>query len=110
MNIIINWVIAALALGVAAYLTPGVTVTLGGAFITAVVLGLLTAFVKPLLVVLTLPVNILTLGLFTIVINAALVLLASMFVPGFKVEGWIAAIIFSIVLALVNVLFFNIWK
>lgn len=106
MNIIIHWFIATAALVVSAFLIPGVHV--GGflsALAAAVVLGFLNTFIKPLLLLLTLPINILTLGLFTIVINAALILLASVVVPGFRVDGFWWAVLFSIVLALVNVIF-----
>jgi putative membrane protein len=103
MNIIINWVVGALAILVTAYVLPGVHVdNLTTAFIAAVVLGVINAFIKPILIVLTLPINILTLGLFTLVINALLILLTAKLVPGFKVDGFLWAVLFSIVLFLVN--------
>lgn len=106
MNIIIHWLIATAAVAVSAFLIPGVHV--GGflsALVAAVVLGFLNTFIKPLLILFTLPINILTLGLFTLVINALLILLASAVVPGFRVDGFWWAVSFSIVLAIVNVVF-----
>jgi len=69
----------------------------------------LNLFIRPILVILTLPINILTLGLFSLVINAALVLLASAIVPGFGVTEFWTAFIFAIVLTVVNWVF-NLWK
>jgi putative membrane protein len=103
MNYIINWLISAVAIGISAYILPGVAVAgLFVAIVTALVLGLINAFIRPLVIFLTLPINILTLGLFTLVINASLVLLAGKIVPGFMVDGFWWALIFSLVLALVN--------
>src|SRR4051794_21871938 len=102
MKLILHWIIAAVAIGIAAYLLPGVTVTLTGALILAVVLGALNIFIRPLLVVLTLPINILTLGLFTIVINAFLVWIAGLIVPGFVVATFWWALLFAVVLAVTN--------
>lgn len=105
MKFIFHWILAALAIGIAAYLIPGVTVTLLGAFVLAVVLGVINAFIKPVISLLTLPLTILTFGLFSLVIHALFILLAAMIVPGFVVSGFWSAIIFAIVLALVNAFF-----
>lgn len=102
---IIHWIVSALAILVAAYLIPGVEVTFIGALVAAIVLALINIFIKPLVVLLTLPINVLTLGLFSLVINALLVMLASMVVPGFSVDGFLAALLFSILLSLINWLF-----
>lgn len=103
MNIILRIILGALAVIVAAYILPGVFVDNPfTAIVVAIVLSLLNAFIKPLLIVLTLPVNILTLGLFTVVINAALVMLASAITPGFVVDSFVWALLFSIFLALIN--------
>lgn len=103
MQVIINWVISAAVIMVSAYLLPGVMVSgFVAALILAVVLGAINAFIKPVLLVLALPINILTLGLFTFVINAALIMLATYIVPGFSVDGFWWALIFSIVLAIVG--------
>lgn len=106
---IVRWVINSLAVMLAAYLVPGVSVTnFWAALITALVMGLINAIVRPLVLILTLPVNILTLGLFTLVINALMFWLASAIVPGFYVAGfWPAfggALIFWAVSWLTNAL------
>ena len=100
---------ATLGVIIAAYLVPGVTVTLWGAIIAAVVLGALNLFIRPILVILTLPITIITLGLFSLVINALLVLLAALIVPGFSVAGFWTALVFAFVLAIINWVF-NSWK
>ena len=106
MNLLIHWLIASLAIIVSAYILPGVHVeNFLTALATALVLGLLNMIVKPILVLLTLPINILTLGLFTLIINASIIMLATVIVPGFEVASWGWAILFGIVLALVNMLF-----
>ncbi len=98
-----NWIISAAAIAVASYLLPGVSTDgFVAALAVAVVLGLINATIKPLAHVLALPLSVLTLGLFALVINGALVLLASAAVPGFHVDGLASAIFFSIVLAAVN--------
>lgn len=76
------------------------------ALVLAVVLGILNVFIKPIFVLLTLPINVLTLGLFTLVINAVFVLVAAKIVPGFTVDGFWWAFFFGIVLSLINS-FFN---
>lgn len=102
MQLLINWLVSALAILITAYFLPGVTV--GGlvpALIFAVVLGVLNIIIKPILLILTLPINILTLGLFTFVINALVIMLASYIVPGFAVAGFLWALLFGIILTLV---------
>jgi putative membrane protein len=95
-------VVTALAALIVAYLLPGVKIESAGyAFLLAAVLALLNAFVKPLLVFLTLPFTIITLGLFLIVINALIILLADKMLPGFEVGGFWWAVLFSIILSLV---------
>ena len=102
MKLFFHWIISAIAIGVAAYLVPGVTITFVGALVTAVVLGALNLLIRPILFVLTLPITILTLGLFSIVINAFLVWLAGMVVPGFSIATFWSAILFAIVLSVIN--------
>lgn len=101
----IHWIVSAIAIGIAAYLIPGVIVTPVGALVLAVVLGIINLFIKPFITLLTLPITVVTLGLFSLVINALLVMLAGMIVPGFSVDGFWAAFFFAIVLALVNAVF-----
>lgn len=105
MRLIFHWILAALAIGIAAYLIPGVTVTLVGAFVLAIVLGIIHTFIKPVITILTLPITILTLGLFSLAVNALFVLLAALIVPGFAVAGFWSAVLFVIVLSLVNAFF-----
>lgn len=109
MKLFFHWFIAALAILIAAYIVPGVTVTLVSALIAAVVLGALNLFIRPLLIILTLPITILTLGLFSLVINAFLVMLASFIVPDFSVIGFWSAFLFALTLAVVNWVF-NLWS
>src|SRR3989338_2572397 len=103
MKIIIHWVIAAVAILITAYILPGVAIDgFVAALVVAVILGIINAFIRPLLVVLTLPITILTLGLFVLVINGLLVMLAAAIVPGFAVASFWSAFVFGIVLALVS--------
>lgn len=103
MNIIIRIFIGAVALLVAAYLVPGIEVTsIYIAVIAAIILGVLNAVVRPILWVLTLPVTIVTLGLFSFVINAALFWFAASFIEGFSVSGFIPALVGSIIVSIVN--------
>lgn len=96
-------VVTALGLLLAAYLIPGIEVSsFYAALIAAVVLGLLNLVVRPILFVLTLPITIVTLGLFTFVINAALFLFAASFIDGFGVDGFIPALLGSIVVSIVS--------
>ena len=103
MKLIINWLVAAVAIVIAAYLLPGVMVSgFVTALILAVVIGGINLFVRPLLVILTLPLTIVTFGLFLLVINAVLVMLAAAVVPGFAVASFWWAMLFAVVLTLVN--------
>jgi putative membrane protein len=74
------------------------------ALLVALVLALLNTFLKPLLVALTIPLTIITLGLFLLVINILIVFLAARIVPGFAVHGWMAALLFSLVVAVISFL------
>ncbi|MFA7216388.1 MAG: phage holin family protein [Candidatus Paceibacterota bacterium] len=106
MKIFLNWFIGAIAIMISAYILPGVYVSgILVALVLAVVLGAINAFIKPVLVILTLPINILTLGLFTLVINGLLVMLASTIVPGFTVDGFWWALLFALTLSVVNAVF-----
>ncbi len=105
MKLLTHLLVSAIAIIITAYLLPGTKVTPMGAVVLAVVLGLINIFIKPLVKLITLPLTILTLGLFSLVINALFVILASNLVPGFSVTGFWAAFWFSIILSLVNALF-----
>ncbi|MEK7152287.1 MAG: phage holin family protein [Patescibacteria group bacterium] len=103
MRIIVKWFIVALSLLLAAYLVPGIAVTsFYTALIVAALLGAANIILKPILVVLTLPINLLTLGLFTFVINGFLFWLLSTIVKGFSVEGFLAALLGSLVVSAVS--------
>ena len=105
MRFIFQWFVSALAIVIAAYVVPGVAVTLAGALVAAVALGALNLFIRPILLVLTFPITILTLGLSSLVIDALLVLLVAHFVPGFFVPGFWTALLFAFVLAVINWVF-----
>ena len=103
MSFLLQWLVSGLAIIIAAYLLPGVRVTgFFAALVTALILGLINAFIRPVLILLTLPLNILTLGLFTLVINALLIMLAAAIVPGFAVKGFWWALLFGLVLAVIS--------
>lgn len=103
MFILIQWLINAIAILIAAYFLPGIHVeNFLTALIVALVLGILNTIVKPILFLLTLPITIITLGLFTFILNACIVLLAAFFVKGFIVDGFWWALLFSIVMSLMN--------
>ena len=98
MRLILNWLLSAAALLGVAYIYPGVTVAgFGTAMWAALVIGLLNMLVRPVLVVLTIPVTILTLGLFLFVINALMFWAASGLMNGFQVNGFGAALIGSLI-------------
>lgn len=103
MGLIVRLLLSTLAVIIGAYLIPGVSVDgIVTALIVAVVLGLLNAIVKPILIILTIPVTILTLGLFLLVINVIIIYITDYFIPGFSVAGFFPALIFSLVLAVVG--------
>jgi putative membrane protein len=104
MKIIVRWALLAAALLLVAYLYPGVTVAgFGSALIAAFVLGLFNTLVRPLLVLLTLPVTLLTLGLFLFVINALMFWAAASVLKGFAVTGFGAALIGSVLYSLCSI-------
>jgi putative membrane protein len=103
MHFLLSLVLGTIAVFATAYILPGVH--LDGwttALILAIVLGIINAIIRPILLILTLPINILTLGLFTFVVIALCVMLASAIVPGFHVDGFWWAMAFGVVLAIVN--------
>ena len=103
MRFVIVWILNALALLIVAYLFPGVQVQdWQAAAVAALVLGLVNMLVKPVLVLLTLPITILTLGLFLLVINALLLWAVGSVVPGFHVDGFWAAVLGALLYSLVT--------
>lgn len=103
--LIIRWLIMTASVMIAAYVIPGVTVSsFFSALWVALFLGIVNMLLKPFLILITLPINILTLGLFTFVINGLIILLASSVVKGFHVSGFWVAVLFSIVLSVIHFL------
>lgn len=103
MRILIKWLVTTAAILISAYFLPGVSVrSIGAAFMTALVLGLINAIIRPVLLIFTFPLTILTLGLFIFVLNALLVLLTSAIVPGFHVQSFGWALLFSLVFSVVS--------
>ena len=107
MELLLVWILNAVALLIVAYLLPGINVaSFGSALVAALVLGLLNMLVKPLLVVLTLPITIVTLGLFLLVLNALLFWFAGSVLDGFQVGGFwwavLGAVVYSIVAGLLS--------
>ncbi|HEY8510766.1 MAG TPA: phage holin family protein [Cyclobacteriaceae bacterium] len=107
MNSIVRFLLSGLAVLLTAYLLPGVHVAnYGYALLVALLLSLANMFIKPILIVLTIPVTILTFGLFLLVINVLIVLLVDAIVPsGFEVDGFWWGLAFSLILAIFNSLF-----
>jgi putative membrane protein len=102
-GLFIRWLILTLSILAAAYLFEGIEVTsIASAIFAAAVLGILNAFFRPLLLLLTLPINLLTLGLFTFVVNALMLMLTSGIISGFHVEGFWSAVFGSLVISLVS--------
>lgn len=103
LGALITWAVSAVAVWLTASIMPGVVVSsFREALLVALVLGLLNAIVRPILVLLTLPATVLTLGLFLLVINAAVLLLADRLLDGFAVGGFWTAMLASIVLSVVT--------
>lgn len=103
MGLLISLLLNTLALIITAYIVPGFKVdSFTSALLAAVVLGVINTFIKPILVLLTLPLTIITLGLFIFIVNAIVLRVTSLFVPGFMVDGWLPAILGAIVLSLAS--------
>jgi putative membrane protein len=102
-ELFIKWLILTFSVITASYLIGGIQVdSFFSAFFAAVILGVLNTFFRPILIVLTLPINILTLGLFTFIINALMLKIASGLIPGFHVYGFWAAVFGALLISLVN--------
>lgn len=98
MSLLVHWVVTAVALWVATSLVPGVHVSSWSALLLgAAVLGVVNTVVRPVMAILTLPITVLTLGLFYLVVNGAAFGLAAALVPGFDVSSWVAAILGALV-------------
>ncbi len=105
MNFLLKLILSSVAVLLGAYLLPGADVDdFWTAFLVAVLLSLLNVTVKPLLIVFTIPITFLTLGLFLLVINALMILIADYFIDGFRVDGFWWALAFSLILSVINAL------
>ncbi|MBD3225586.1 MAG: phage holin family protein [Caldithrix sp.] len=104
-NMIIRWVINAAALAVIDQLFTSIWFdSTGSLLLTAIVFGLLNAFIKPILIIFTLPINVLTLGLFTVIINAIILELTDFWVDSFHLQGFMVAIIAAVLVSIVSVI------
>ena len=107
-KLLINWAISAVFLYVLSFLFRGVTIdSMMAALVAAVVLGLINATIKPILQLISLPITILSLGIFYLVVNGLLLMLVSALVPGFHIASFWTAFFAAIVLSLLNVVFVN---
>lgn len=103
LHIVVSWFVSALALWIVARVVPGIDLSgFGEALIATVVIAIVNATIGPVLKFLTFPLTLLTLGLFLLVVNAFLLKLASLFTPGFKVRGFLSAILGSVVLTILT--------
>ncbi len=102
-GIVIRWLILTFAIIVTSYLLDGIYVSgFISAFFAAAILSMLNAFFRPILLILTLPINVLSLGFFTFVINALMLLMASGVIPGFNVSGFWSAVFGSLLISIVS--------
>lgn len=106
MNGLIRFLLSGLAVLLTAYILPGVHVEhYGYALLAAIIISIANIILKPILILLTIPITIITLGLFLLVINALIILLAESLVPGFSVDGFWWALAFSLILSIFNSMF-----
>jgi putative membrane protein len=101
--VITRWLVITVAILLASWLVSGIRVdSLLTAIIAAGILGLINVFIKPILIILTLPLSIITLGVFTFFINALLLQLVAYMIPGFEVEGFLAAFLGALIISVVS--------
>lgn len=114
VKLLVHWAISALFLYVLSFLFRGIVIDSAlAAIIAAIVLGLINATIKPILQIISLPITVLTLGIFYLVVNGLMLMLVSALVPGFYVSGFGTAFFASIVLSLLNAVFVKddgLWK
>ena len=105
VKMIIKWVFFALALMLTAWLIPRISVSnIWAAMLACVIIAIINIFIKPVLLLLTLPVNLVTIGLFTLVINALLFMLAGWIAPGLEVDGFLSALFGSAVFSVLSLI------
>lgn len=108
-NFLLHWLVAGLAVLLTSRLIRGFEISgIVSALVAALVIGFLNALLWPLLFVLTLPINLLTLGLFTFVLNGIILKVSAALLPGFKVEGWFSAIFGAVVLSVISLILHSI--
>ena len=101
INILIRWVVYAILIIFVSWIVPGIEIdNFISAMFVCIIIALINTFIKPLLQLITLPINILTLGLVSLVINALMLMLAGWIAPGFEVEGFLSALFGSLLLSL----------
>lgn len=101
---ILKWIGFALIIMFVGWITPGISIeNFTAALIAALVIALINAFIKPVILLLTLPINIVTLGIFTLVINALLFMFAAYLVPGIEVSGFLSALLGSILISIFSI-------
>lgn len=111
MNMIIRFLLSGVAVMLTAYLLPGVHVQdYWAALLVAVIISVSNVIIRPILIILTIPITILTLGLFLLAINAFIILMVDSFVDGFRVDGFLWALAFSLILTVFNSLFSDLTK
>ena len=104
LNTLVRWVIYSLIIIFVAWIVPGITVeNFLTAMLACIIIALINTFIKPFLQLISLPITILTFGLFSFIINALMLLLAGAITPGFEVEGFLSALLGSIILSLTGV-------
>lgn len=105
MTFVVNWLINAAALYITARLLPGIEIAgMGALLIAALVVGLINAVIRPVLLLITLPITVITLGLFYFVLNGLLLYLAAVLTPGFTLDGFLTAVLGALVLSIVATL------
>jgi len=103
MGLLVRWLVLTAAIIIASYLISGIEISgFFSAFFAAAILGILNIFFRPILFILTLPINLLTFGLFTFVINALLLKMASGVIEGFQVHGFWSAVFGALVISVLN--------
>lgn len=111
MSLLIALLLNSLALIITSNIVPGIKVSgFGIAILAAIIIGIVNTFIRPVLLILTAPINLLTLGLFTFVVNALMLYLASLIVPEFEVDGALAAILGAIVLSITSTILSSLVK
>ncbi len=109
MMMLLKWVLFALAIMLTAWIIPGISVeSFPVALLAAFVMAIINIFIKPFLLIITLPVNILTLGLFTFILNTLLFMLMGYFVSGVEIDGFLSALLGSLMLAFLGGIIFQI--